>query len=508
MADQNPLEGLNSRLRAFEALTRPLEQNKEEALSSAKRLAHSLLGMESASLGLELTSLAKKVKSASDADLPKSVEKLCVQIRKNIEATESGKKNILIVDDDEFIRRLVSISLGSENRKIIEARSRKEFDQIVDRGEEFDLVLLDLVLPDADGRNILSELVSNDATKNIPVIVMSSKSDNAVRIECLALGANDYLKKPFDPTFLATMVSEKLRRYDEIERSSRRDPLTQLPNRASLRDTFIRTLALAGRGGTKASLAIIDLDHFKDVNDIYGHKVGDDVLKTASSVILSAFRKTDTLARWGGEEFVAIFPETSSDNAATALESARTALEHHVFATDAGKTFNVTFSAGVIEASYDLRLEDAVASADVLLYKAKKQGRNRVISSSSNETMEKRSILVADDDEGMFSIVAKILQSSSTDLLHARTAEEAYELLTKREFAMAILDVGLPQMNGIQLLHKIRALPGKRGMKVVMLSSQGSEVDIVRGFDAGADDYVVKPFSSGELSARVKRLLR
>jgi diguanylate cyclase (GGDEF)-like protein len=164
----------------------------------------------------------------------------------------------------------------------------------------------------------------------------------------------------------------------ELRRIATRDALTGLPNRLALVESFARERLRAERSGTPIALALIDFDRFKSINDTFGHITGDEVLRRGSTAIVDALRRTDTVARWGGEELIAVLPTTQLEQARQAIEKALAAVRALAF-TAGGTALRVTFSAGVVEASSCESLDEIVARADTALYEAKHAGRDRVI---------------------------------------------------------------------------------------------------------------------------------
>lgn len=164
----------------------------------------------------------------------------------------------------------------------------------------------------------------------------------------------------------------------ELRRIATRDALTGLPNRMAFTESFARERLRAERGNYPIALALIDFDHFKAVNDTYGHAVGDTVLRCGSTAIVDALRRIDIVARWGGEELIALLPNTDLERARQAIEDALDAVRALEFAV-ARTTLRVTFSAGVAEAESSESLEQLVARADAALYQAKHAGRDRVV---------------------------------------------------------------------------------------------------------------------------------
>jgi two-component system cell cycle response regulator len=307
---------------------------------------------------------------------------------------------------------------------------------------------------------------------------------------------------------LAAAVATRLQRTSETNREARQDPLTGLPNRAAFREACERARSLARRKREPLSLAILDLDRFKSVNDKYGHPVGDEVLRGVASVLTRALRGSDMVARWGGEEFVALLPNTGQKGAVQSLERALDDLRRERFTGKDGAAFSVTFSAGVVPYPDNVTLEEAVSAADRLLYLAKVAGRNRVFGAEVDPSPPGRNVLFVSDDFTQAATARDFLEKAGFEVCFV--PNDAATLLAAVDAATAVivLDVGIPALDGKGLLRQLEPIASAQSIPIIMLAESGAEQDIVRSFEFGADDYVVKPFSAAELVARVRRLVK
>jgi diguanylate cyclase (GGDEF)-like protein len=226
--------------------------------------------------------------------------------------------------------------------------------------------------------------------KNVPVIILTARETRELKIKGLEQGASDYVTKPFDPGELVARVKVQLKLkllQDELKRSnemlkelSNTDPLTQLFNRRYMMEVLDREIQRTARKGSPLSVLLMDIDHFKKVNDTYGHQLGDVVLVDLANIIKKHLRTYDVAARYGGEEFVAILPETPLNEAVAVAERIRIGTQKTVF-PDKLQTLKITVSVGV--ATYPMpgldSVDDLIRIADEGLYRAKAEGRNRVI---------------------------------------------------------------------------------------------------------------------------------
>ncbi|MDP8206952.1 MAG: response regulator [Candidatus Electryonea clarkiae] len=422
---------------------------------------------------------------------------------------ESREVNILIVDDDPSITDFLKRRLDLPKRTIFVADNGEKAEEILS-DESIDLIILDLILPDIDGRSLLLSLRERPSLAGIPVIVLSGKDNYSTKAECFALGASVYFEKPFEPGELSVAVATLLQKYADQQREARSDPLTGLPNRAALTEMFDRTSSFAIRKNQSFCIAIFDIDHFKSVNDTYGHDIGDKVLYAVSTKIKDYLRQSDYLARWGGEEFVALFPDTKLDGAIQAIQKSLNAVRAMIFQTKKPEVrkFRVTFSAGVAEVKEGVLLRDAVAEADQFLYLAKSSGRNRIFSHDDNAIPVQEKIILAEDDDMIALLVKHRLKKHNFEVSHFTDGASALEAAKKETPELFILDIKMPVMDGFELLRNIREIPANAKTPIIILSGLGNEKEIVKGLNLGADDYLTKPFSPEELMARIHRLLK
>jgi two-component system cell cycle response regulator len=295
---------------------------------------------------------------------------------------------VLIADDSLVIRAVVRNGLEEEGYRVIEADDGlAALEQC--RQDPPDVVLLDIEMPGLDGYQVLSELKRDDELKTIPVVFLTSRAGMDDMVAGLRRGAHDYLKKPFETAELLARVASALhvkklqnelqRRNAELDRMSRTDGLTGLYNRWHLDQELARLHNDAVRHGDPLCVLLLDLDHFKQVNDVYGHAAGDLVLRAFADRMLGELRAGDIAGRWGGEEFLVILPRTEIDGALDAAERIRLTIGREPVAA-AGEDIKVTVSGGCAlgpGASPDA----LVHLADRCLYQAKLAGRNQVAAS-------------------------------------------------------------------------------------------------------------------------------
>jgi len=290
------------------------------------------------------------------------------------------RPRVLIVDDSPDVHRLLGVRLKSEQLDLEHAESGEA---AVDRIREHapDLVLLDLDMPGMDGFEVLRCIKDDSETVHLPVIVLSGLQSSQDKVTAFDLGAVDYITKPFDLTELRVRVRSALRLHGLLQMLSQRaqlDGLTGLWNRAYFDQRWTEEVAACQRHARPLSLAIIDADHFKSINDTYGHPAGDQVLVGIGQILRRALRQSDVPCRYGGEEFVVIMPETTPEEACVVCERVRQTLEDVQWERHPERTVTCSIglcgSTGATDTPADVWLQ----TADELLYQAKQGGRNRV----------------------------------------------------------------------------------------------------------------------------------
>ena len=247
-----------------------------------------------------------------------------------------------------------------------------------------DLILLDVDMPEMDGFEAIKILKANDKFKDIPVIFLTIKNDEMSELEGFDLGAVDYIMKPFSKPVIKARIATHLKTVEYIrivEKLSLIDELTNLPNRRFFDSELLKHWKHAIRDSEFISLLMIDIDHFKVLNDTYGHSQGDEALKTLAHVINSSVRRAhDFVARWGGEEFCVIMPNTNPSGAFAVAEIIRKNVEKSAIINidDPTKRLSITISVGGNSAlpNADMVLSEFFNQTDSALYEAKKRGRN------------------------------------------------------------------------------------------------------------------------------------
>lgn len=290
-------------------------------------------------------------------------------------------KKILVVDDSRLELRILVDMLSEEGYIVFACTNGYDALDLANRIKP-DVILLNIIMPGLDGFEVCDLLKKKDDMKDIPIIMITSKTDSKDIKKALELGAFDYLKKPIDEVELFARINSALRckEYQEkLKEMAMRDGLTGLYNHSLLIELFEKKCKGMKVKDNGIAFAMLDIDFYKKVNDIYGHAFGDRVLKEISSILINCVRSSDIVGRYGGEEFGVVFADTDLEEVQRICEHIRKKIEEHDFNID-GKFVKVTLSIGV---NYSLPGKNALSSemiqrADEALYKAKNSGRNKV----------------------------------------------------------------------------------------------------------------------------------
>ncbi len=303
-----------------------------------------------------------------------------------------NKGVVLVVEDSVVQNNTISHQLRLKHIKPISVFSGEEAIRELLKGTDVDTILLDINLPGASGFEVARALKQDTRFNWIPIIGITAL-EGTEKIETMkkafASGVDDFISKPYTLIEFYARIQANIKRAKltkSLKEKSELDYLTKIYNRRVLFKMLQHYFASSSRYGYPLSLLIMDIDHFKSVNDTYGHPTGDEVLKVVASRIKNSLRKADVLGRFGGEEFCVVMPHTDIKGACLVGEKIREAVNKHPIEVD-GKNVSVTISVGATQKlNDDKNIDDMIKRADEELYRAKHEGRNRVSCPKKGET--------------------------------------------------------------------------------------------------------------------------
>ncbi len=284
---------------------------------------------------------------------------------------------VLIVEDDATLASFYALTLqgaGMDTREVTDPMALMA--PLIDF--QPDLILMDVYMPDCQGTELAAVIRQQETYVGIPIMFLSSEMDSDKQLEAMRLGGDEFLQKPVDSQHLISSVRTRAARARVLQNLMVRDSLTGLLNHTKTKEQLGIEIERRRRLGHPVSLAMIDIDHFKTVNDHYGHATGDRVLRSLSRLLSQRMRQTDIVGRYGGEEFAVIMVGADAGNARRAIDEVRQSWANLAHNSN-GREFFSTFSAGVSAAPPHENAASLSESADNALYEAKGAGRNQVI---------------------------------------------------------------------------------------------------------------------------------
>lgn len=423
---------------------------------------------------------------------------------------------VQIIDDDVSMLILMKDAMEDAGWMVI---ANTEAEKAISQYYDFhpDCLVINIDLQQKKGYELLANIQQHNHKQFIPMVITSTQNDRNTRMNAYKMGADDFMEKPIDIEEFIVRIHRQLQRKETFDQSVLIDELTQVYNRRFLFDLLERNIKDFERSEIAFSLALLDLDYFKNINDTYGHLTGDRVLEEFAFFLKENIRSTDTVFRYGGEEFVILFPKTTDEEAKSILKRILDDFSKIPF-REQESLFHITFSAGIYMATNpgEGSLE-ILRIADKALYEAKDKGRSRI--ESANQVVQHRNsilnVSVIDDDAIIRSVLVRIIENMAMNKVSLTI--ESYEngekffaagRLSEKGKHFLILDGVMPVMDGIEVLNRVKQTEHADRVHVLMLTGRKTEYDIARALKLGADDYVTKPFSITELQARIQRLIQ
>jgi diguanylate cyclase (GGDEF)-like protein len=330
------------------------------------------------SVPADLQSIVLLQRAGADACVPasKQISDLLSRILDMVDTREQDIHRVLVVEDSATAVAHIRRSLwqyGIDSRAISDPRN------LLDAAVDYrpDAILMDIYMPFCSGVEVTSALRQIPEYQSIPVIYLSSETDLAQQVEALRLGGDQFLTKPVNPIILASVVKTKIERYREMLYSGRHDGLTGLLNHSTSKLMLDHMLKATSTNG-QLVVAMIDIDHFKSINDNFGHPLGDQVIRSLAWLLRGRLRNTDLIGRYGGEEFIIALADADLVRATSLLETIREAFSN-LPQNHAQGSVHATFSCGVAALPHYCTVSDLIGGADEALLVAKRQGRNQMV---------------------------------------------------------------------------------------------------------------------------------
>ncbi|WP_217586111.1 diguanylate cyclase [Lentibacillus saliphilus] len=425
---------------------------------------------------------------------------------------------ILIIDEDTHFTSYMKDHLEKHGFHVLVAFTwAKGLEQFYTMRPN--LVLIDINFSKKHHTIVLEKMISAAKKTLIPIAVMSENDTIEQRQLTFTMGATDFIAKPVKMDLIIPYIINRLDLSKHIQNSIHVDELTNAYTRKHMNHILKNTFNTYKRHKRPFTIAIIDIDHFKRVNDTYGHLVGDDVLKQLANMIHQMTRETGELFRYGGEEFVILFPDTDAKQAKAVLERIRRAFSWETFVC-LDETFNVTFSGGICEVTEDhTGPAHLLENADHALYFSKSSGRNQVSTYNffnSQSIVQTLRFIIVDSDpmiRSLFRSIVKQIDLGTGIVIKVECYEDGHLFLdsswyTQDDKYMILLDDNLNEDFKFDILSKVRQDYPDDRIVIAMMSEHPAESTIIDALKLGADDYFLKPFSLSNIKTRIERLIQ
>jgi diguanylate cyclase (GGDEF)-like protein len=417
---------------------------------------------------------------------------------------------ILAVDDDPAMLDALEVVLGAAGLVVERCDEPAVFWDTLERVRP-DLVVLDVDMPKVSGLELCRALRADTRWEGLPVMVLTARTDQDTVVEVFGSGADDFVAKPLVGPELLARIAGRLERVRLFRALAETDPLTGLANRRRSYEALSEALASADRLGEPLSLAVVDLDGFKALNDALGHAAGDGALRAVAGALNRTFTGGESVARWGGDEFVVGMPGLTS---ADAREQMGAFLERLRNVSIGDGSRPLTATAGVAEYPRDAAdLEALHHAADNALYEAKAAGGDRVHDGGAllQGDPERVDVVLVEDDDVIADLVEHALGTRGYSVRRiADGLDAAVELAGASPELVApvvLLDWDLPSIDGLQILRTMAENGTLRRTRVIMLTGRASPPELEAALAAGATDHVGKPFAIEVLLQRIRTAL-
>ena len=430
-----------------------------------------------------------------------------------LDRQRASEPTVLAVDDDPMVLEAVRALLGSQGMRVVALDDPAGFWEAVQQTTP-DLVILDVDMPEVDGVELCRVLRNDRRWAQLPVLFLTARTDRATVQRVFAAGADDFVAKPIIGPELVTRITNRLERVQLFRSLAETDSLTGVANRRRSTQVLEHYLGLARRFGQPLTVAILDLDHFKHVNDRYGHATGDLVLRGMGSLLARSFRGEDIVARWGGEEFLVGMYGMDRLDGVHRLADFLEALRDERLASPDDSELLVSFSAGVAQYPDDgADLPALYRAADQGLYQAKRAGRNRVLAAGHHEHADRRiDVAIAVDDEALAGLLLDRLTTRGHSAHWFQDGAAAAAALTgpaRQTTARVLLfDEDLGGLDGLAVLGRLADTDAPTRSRVIVLTASRDEARTRMPRAAGAFDHVIKPIQVPTVMQHIRLALR
>ena len=501
-------QGLGSKIDALAVAAADLARNDPHAVETIRHVTKSLIP-PAETLGLrEICKTTGSVMNSSANDLDRHVQRLIQLLRGVVYETGPAALTVLLIGGHADFNADLMQALASHGTTPVSATTAEQADVIL-ASQPVSCIILSLVLPDMDGRGMFTLLREESRTASIPILILGEHVSDSVKEDSLLHSADGYMEGSPDVTQVANWVGTRLRRNREATKEARRDIVTGLLNRSAFRESFERALAECAISGEPLALAPISVDANRGRLSECTPALREEILQRLGLVLSRSMRATDILARWGTYEFAMLFPGEDQFGGTRAVEKVIEASRKQVFDADDGSSFKLDLAAGVALAPPGSAVDDIMSEADRYVYLAAASGRSRVVSDQSTRPAQRvQRVLTLVHDNVMANVIRQLFEKEGFEVTHITSSDtDINTIVDSQRYHLIAIDEDLPSRGGFAILKELRNQPKNNRTPIVMLIEGGSEEEVARSLDLGANDYMVKPFSPFTFIERMRRLL-
>ena len=422
---------------------------------------------------------------------------------------------ILVVDDEPPITRGLTTLLGRRGMVVTPVNDPLLFWTAIDEVKP-SLVLLDLAMPKISGTELCRAIRADRRWSELPVVFVTGYTDEDSVRRVFAAGADDYVGKPFVPAELMMRIESRLAGVKARKAPVETDPVTGLPTARRVSDDIERFLRLARRKTDPYSIAVLEVDAFVTLAEIYGRSIGDRVLRAVGELLPKSFRGEDVVGWWGGAEFMIGMYGSSKEHAAIKLTQICVKLGEMRVPADDGRTVPVACTGGVAQYQVDGDTVNALREAGLAaIQQVRGAGLGRVGISGVKATgalTRRVDVAIVEADSALVSLLQHAMETRNLRVATFGDGDSAAAALTgpipEIQASVILLDVDLPGLNGLDVLRRLKAVEVTRVSSVVMLTARTGERDVLTALELGAIDHIAKPFSVPVLMHKVRTLLK
>lgn len=495
---------LGGRIDALEVALNSFTIDDTQSVESFRRV---LRGLEAAARSAGLDDLANgtaRVQAAEGPELENRAIGLIQLLRDEVRRAQPQRAKVMVVGSDKPLLPDLVSRLKTIGREAVVVGSAREA-EITLHQHDIAFLLVDYVLPDRAIGEFVSTLRSRPLSAGLPCIVVSSK---IARTEAAGLAEmlpdlDGFFGKPVNPDDIIAEVDKRLKASQVDLKAANRDPVTGLLNRAAFGDFFERISAEYRKQREPVAIAVMKIDRFNEINEQFGSETGDNVLRHFSGVLSRHFRATDIVSRFGGCEFMALFPGEDSHGASRALERIRQALVRHPFEFPGGRREPLRLYAGVSVMEDEANLGSVVDRTDLKMH----QSGSDTNSGAQNAAPKRkeRIVLISGSDTTSRVLESMLLRESFDFQRHASLDGTAAQALGTARSHIVIVDDPGNDPNFLDVLRRLREISRLNRTPILLLTT--SEAQAARGHELGATDACLKPLDLAAFMKSVRRLL-